>query len=92
MNIFADSNIIQAVTPLQQPTDIYLGEYHYVSTLPYATSTDTNLLKNHNSNLQQLDKSMTPTSPNKNVKKNHNVYVREYRRKIIQTRKRAIIT
>ena len=73
---FAEYNIIRAVTPLQ-PTDIYLGhlgEYHYLSTVPCATTTDPDLL-------HQLNKTITPTSPNKNVKENRNAYMREYRKR-----------
>ena len=74
---FAEYNIIRAVTPLQQPTDIYLGhlgEYHYLSTVPCATTTDPDLL-------HQLNKTITPTSPNKNVKENRNAYMRKYRKR-----------
>ena len=73
---FAEYNIIRAVTPLQ-PTDIYLGhlgEYHYLSTVPCATTTDPDLL-------HQLNKTITPTSPNKNVKENRNAYMRKYRKR-----------
>ena len=71
---FAEFNIIQAITPLQRPTNIYLGhidEYHYVSTLP--CSTMPNLVEN-----QSTENFSTNKLPDQNIKNSRNAYMKEY--------------
>ena len=74
---FAEFNIIQAITPLQRPTNIYLGhidEYHYVSTLP--CSTMPNLVEN-----QSTEKFSTNKLPDQNIKNSRNAYMKEYKKR-----------
>ena len=75
---FAQFNMIQAVTPLQPPTDIYLGhidEYHYVSTLP--CSTISHIPENQHTDVDKIEQNVLARSllPDQNVKKSQNIFM-----------------
>ena len=84
---FAEFNVVEATSPLQEPRVIYLGhvdEYHYVSTLPL--SFGSNALENEslpvingkrNAYMREYMKRKRKTDNNQK----YNVYMREYKKR-----------